>query len=102
EIGRAKARQFLSPARPIAGNSMYPGQVLTKAGIVVDDDGDGYAAAAGCLQFREMVVETAIAGEATHCPSAPWALFPCLLHHSPAHRPTRHQKAAAASRNLKH
>src|SRR6266436_3032340 len=61
EIGRAKADQLLSPARPIAGDPPHPGQVLAKVGIVVDDDSHRYAAAAGRLQFREVVIEPAIA-----------------------------------------
>src|SRR5215472_16996518 len=66
EIGRPKADQFLSPARTVAGHAAYPGEVLAETGIVVDYNGNCDAAAPRRLQFGEMVVEPAIAGEAQH------------------------------------
>ena len=64
EVGRSEADQLLAPARPIAGDAAHAGQVLAKAGIVVDDDHRRDLVAARRFQLGEVVVEPAIAGEA--------------------------------------
>src|SRR6516225_129922 len=66
EVGRAEADQLLSPARPVAGGAPHAGEVLAKAGIVVDDDRGRDLVAARRFQLREMVIEPAIAGEAQY------------------------------------
>src|SRR5205823_433906 len=69
KVGWSEADQLLSAARPIAGDAAHAGQVLAEAGIVVDDDSDGDAAPARRFEFGEVVVESAIAGEAQDLPS---------------------------------
>ena len=64
EIGRTEADQLLAAPRTVAGDAAHAGQVLAETGIVVDDDRRRDAAAPRRLQFGEVVVEPAIAGEA--------------------------------------